>query len=416
MKLSTIYNVISGDTFENIARKEYGNELEANRIAQANPGVFEPLVPGTTLTIPSLPDAPQNLQQQSVADNQNETAILIDGKRFRFWDTIRIIRSIDSMDTLEFSAPFDSDAPDFRNIFKPFSYKTVVITVGGNPLFTGTMVAINPNLENNRKIVTVSGYSLPGVLNDCTPPASASQLEQLEFKGQGLRDIAKKLASPFGISVVFEVNQGAIFEPRVAIESGKRVLSFLIKLAKQRNLIVSNTLPGELLFQKSVDVGKPVARLQQGESPVLSVIPSFNPQKYYSHITGIEPESIGTSGNAFTVKNSRLEGVVRPFTFDVPDTIDADVKEAVQAKIGRMFGNIASYSVSLTTWRDPSGNLWEPNTTVKILAPGAMVYNEYEFIIRSVEFNRNQNTETTLLNLIIPGSFSGEIPEVLPWD
>lgn len=415
MILSTTYNVINGDTFEIIARKKYGDETEANRIAQANPGVSEPLIEGVVLTVPTLPNAPQNLQQQSLSSNQNEVAILIDGTRFRFWQSVRIRRSIDSMDTVEFTAPFDIDAPKFREMFRPFSYKPMVVTVGGIPLFTGTMIGIDPVIENNRKIIAVNGYSLPGVLGDCTPPASEFQLERMQFDDQGLQDITNTLTAPFGIGVDFQADQGAVFE-RVAIKPKKKILVFLMELTKQRNLVLSSTPSGKLLFQQSVDVGNPVVKLQEGTSPVLAITPLFNPQEYYSHVTGIEAEFLGLPGATYTVKNPHLEGVVRPFAFDVPDTVDADLKAATEAKIGRMFGNTALYSVQVDTWRDPSGELWKPNTTLTLLAPDAMVYNEYEFIIRSVNYERGESSEIATLELALPGSFSGKIPESLPWD
>lgn len=410
--MSTTYSVIAGDTFDSIARKKYGTENEADRIARANPGVAEPLTAGTVLTVPVLPSAPKDLQPQAPAADPDETAILIDGTRFRFWDKVRITRAIDAMDTVEFGAPFEADVPGFRETFRPFSFKPVVTTVGGVPLFTGTMVGVSPAVENSQKIVSVSGYSLPGVLNDCTPPASAFPLE---FNNQGLREIATTLAAPFGLSVIFQADQGAIFE-RVATEPGKKVLAFLTELAKQRNLIVSSTPEGALIFWQSVEAGSPVARLQEGSAPVLSVTPFFSPQEYYSHITGIEPVIVGLAGSQFTVKNPRLQGVVRPITFNAPDTLDADVKAAVEAKSGRMFGNMASYSIRVATWRDPQGELWRPNTTVTLLAPDAMVYSEYEFVIRSVELEREGKVKTATLNLVIPGSFSGQVPEVLPWD
>lgn len=410
--MSSTYSVIAGDTFESIARKKYGDDKEADRIARANPGIAEPLSAGTTITVPTLPGAPQNLPSQAPADRDDEVAILIDGERFRFWDKVRITRAIDSMDTVEFGAPFDADAPDFKETFRPFSFKPVAITVGGSPLFTGTMVGVTPVVGNTQKVISVSGYSLPGVLNDCTPPASAFPLE---FNDQGLREIAAAIASPFGVSVEFKADQGAIFE-RVACEPGKKALSFLADLAKQRNLIMSSSSRGAVVFWQSVSSGRPVARLQQGSAPVLSVTPFFSPQEYYSHITGIEPVIVGLEGSQFTVKNPRLQGVTRPITFKAQDTLNADVKGAVEAKAGRMFGNMASYSVRVGTWRDPNGSLWEPNTTVKLLAPEAMVYNEYEFVIRSVEFSRERAVETAILNLVIPGSFSGQTPEALPWD
>ncbi len=413
--MSITYRVITGDTFDLISRKTYGTEKESSRIVRANPGVVEPLTPGTSIAIPDLPGRPQNVKQSAASTELDEVAILIEGVRFRFWSEVRLTRSIDSMDTIEFSAPFQSTNAGFRESFRPFSFKTVEITIGGEPLFTGTMVDVLPILENDNRTLNIAGYSLPGVLEDCTPPASSFQLEQIQFDDAGLRDIATTLAAPFGISVDFQAEQGSVFE-RVAISSGQKILAFLTGLAKQRNLIITSSPKGALVFLKSAESGNPVAVLRQGASPVMSVVPSFISRSYYSDITGIEPTLVGLSGSRFTVRNPRLTGVVRPFTFTVPDTLDADMKQAVEAKAGKMFGNMVTYSVTVDTWRDPAGNIWEPNTLIKLNAPDAMVYTDYEFVVRSIEFNRDSKSETAILKLVIPGAFSGKIPETLPWD
>jgi len=167
-----MYSTVFGDTFELIARKVYGTEIEATRITQANPGVMEPLTPGISLVVPVLPGAPLNVPQAAEASNVSETAVLVDGERFRFWDSIRITRALDTIDMVEFGAPFEADAPGFREAFQPFSFKPLSVTIGGEPFFTGTMIGVNPVLENTRKTIQISGYSLPGVLNDCTVPAS----------------------------------------------------------------------------------------------------------------------------------------------------------------------------------------------------------------------------------------------------
>lgn len=407
-----MYSVVNGDTFISVSRKEYGTEAEAGRIAAANPGVAQPLSPGTTLTIPVLPSAPKDITQNSGAENEDEVSISIDGKRFRFWDKVAITRSIDSVDSVAFSAPFNADSPDAREAFRPFSYKPVDITIGGVPFFKGTMIAIDPVLEENKRTITTGSYALPGVLGDCTAPASSFPLE---FNNQGLRGIAKKLAQPFGINVVFKASQGAVFE-RVALEPGTTILSFLIGLAKQRNLVITSDADGSLVFIQSIVDGVPVARLEQGASPVISVAPVFDPQGYYSHITGIEPVIVGLKGSQHTVKNTKVSGVLRPHTFKAPDTIDSNLPEAVAAKVGRMFGQMVSYAVPVSTWRDPSGNLWEPNTIVTLQAKNAMIYSEYKFVIGSVEFTRDSVSKTAVLNLVIPGAYSGKVPERLPWE
>jgi len=98
------------------------------------------------------------------------------------------------------------------------------------------------------------------------------------------------------------------------------------------------------------------------------------------------------------------------------DAKSGGLKAAVEAKAGRMIGNAVSYSVQVATWRDPGGDLWAPNTTVKLTAPDAMIYSEYEFLIRSVQLERRRAASVATLDLVLPGAFSGTMPEAMPWD
>jgi prophage tail gpP-like protein len=410
--MSKKYVIQQGDTLSLISRKRYGTEDQVENLIKANPGLTEPLRPLTTIIIPDRPQAPKNKPQVVPSNDINEVSIVIDGQRFRFWDRFRITRSIDSIDTMQFSAPFDSSNVEFVEKFRPFSYKDVSVNVGGRRLFTGTMLSIDPDVEPEKKIVLVSCYSTPGVLNDCTMPSSSFPLE---FDNQGLRDIAKSLCLPFGIEVSFAEDQGAVFE-RVALEPGSKVLPFLIKLAQQRNLVIGSTDSGGVEFRRSQDKGQILANFAQGQSPLISVKAQFSPQEYYSHITGLEPTIVGLKGSQFTVKNERLDAKLRPFTFEVTDTLDADVKEAVNSKASRMFANMASYSITVSSWRDSFGDLWKPNTFINLVAPDAMIYNKFKFLVRSVDFDKDAEKETATINLVIPGSFSGKISESLPWD
>lgn len=401
--MSTTYNSITGDTFATVSRKMYGSESDSALVASANPGVVEPIPVGSVLVIPDQPSAPQNLT--SLAPEEG-VVITINGYRFRTWSVVRLTRSIDSVDTLDVSTP----ALDIFN-FKPFGYDSMEVSEGGENLFKGTMVSVDPTISAKSRTLSLSGYSLPGVLNDCTAPAS---LFPLEFNSLKLSAIAAKLLSPFGLSAVFESDEGAVFD-RVAINSNKNVLSFLTELAKQRGLIISSAPNGELLFQKSVSTGLAVATLEEGLQPLVSVASSFNPQGYYSHVTGIEPSSIGIGGGKHTVKNPLLTGVLRPFNFNVDDVVYGGLQAAVEAKAGRMFGDMVTYTAKVASWRAPNGNLWKPNTLLKLTAPSVFIEDPYVFLIKRIVFTRSANAESATLSLTLPGAYSGEIPTSLPW-
>lgn len=402
--MSITYNTISGDSFDTVARKKYGTALGL-LIRSANPSVSEPIPPGTTLVIPDQPNSPKDQHGGAVSEGQDEVAILVGGELFRFWSIISVTRTIDQMDTFALSAPTTT-------AFKPLTFETVSITVGGTPLFTGTMLGVQPSVSASLQIDEVNGYSLPGVLNDCTMPSSAYPVE---FNDQTLEQISKTLLLPFGITSVFVDPAGSTFD-RVSMGEGEKVLAFLAKLAKQRNLVIGSETLGFLRFSSPNGEGNIVARLQQGTAPLVSINPLFNPQQYYSDVTGIEPVLVGLQGQKHTVKNDRLSSVVRPFTFVVHDAVQGGLKAVVEAKAARMFADAVKYTVDVATWRNAEGGLWSPGDTIQLDAPSAKVFGFFTFLIRSVTFRAMPNGRTASLDLVLPTVFSGGIPERMPWD
>lgn len=409
--MSTTYNIEAGDTLEKVSKKVFGTEIHSGHIFRSNPGISTTLVTGTSLTIPPLPEYPGDLPKILGIDGSNNVQIYIDGKRFEFWDDLVIKRSIDSLDVISFTAPFEYDAPGFRETFVPFSYKPLRVLVGNDVLLTGTILANKPAIDAERNVIQVSGYSLPGVLNDCM---ASSNSYPLEFKNVTLKDIARAISKPFGLSVDFQSDPGDVFTS-VKLKPHEKPLSFLSDLARKRNLIVSSTNNGKLRFWNSKPALDPVSNLEVGKSPLLDVVPEFNEQDFFSHVTGLSFAATGVPGEPYTDKNPYLEGVYRPFTFGASNTDNSNIKVTVGAKVGRMYANMASFTVNVSTWRTKQRGLWEPNTTVQLFAPQAMIYKPFKFLIRSVELKRTSNSETATLNLILPGSFAGKAPESLPW-
>jgi prophage tail gpP-like protein len=353
----------------------------------------------------------------------DEVAIAIDRKTWRFWADLEIRRALDNFSTVAFTAPFEVERKEFKDTFRPFSFKPLTVGVGGSDLFTGTMIDVVPKIDKDGKRVSVSAYSKPAVLADSDAPASALPFETNDLT---LKQIADQLCAPFGLTVVLEGPAGSKFKrsrfgkkfKHHTSQPDGKVHDYLVGLAKQRALVMSDTPKGELLFRQSAQPGNAVARLKEGVPPVLSVAPTFSPQEYFSEITGYVAGKHGHRGAKQTERNHRLSssGVLRVHSFLLDDIEKGDAPSAVRAKLGRMYANVLAIVVEVPTWRDPKGNLWEPNTTIKLTAPDAMVYTECEFLIRDVILRQSRDARSAALGLVLPGAFTGDIPTKLPWD
>jgi prophage tail gpP-like protein len=320
---------------------------------------------------------------------------------------------MDNFSTAEFKTPFEPDRIEFRKIFRPFSFKPLQVLVDNEPFFTGTLVGLEPERTAEESSATISGYSLPAVIQECTAPGSSVPHS---WEKIGLRAITEAILAPFKLGVAMMGDEGAKFE-KLALKEGKKIYEFLVELAQQRGMVISNTKGGDLLYWRSVEPGNPVARIAEDVQALVKISAKFNAQEYYSEVTGFTPATRRKTGTQHTEPNPWLRTVLRPLSFHLDDIDKGDVVQATKAKLGRVFANMAAYSVeNIPTWRDPNGHLWEPNTTLKLLAPSAMCYHESELIIRNVTLTQSSKKWTSALDLVLPGAFSGKIPQHVPWE
>jgi prophage tail gpP-like protein len=351
-----------------------------------------------------------------MATPRPENVVLrIDGKEWEGWTSLEVCLQMDSFSTVQFEAPFEPERLDFRETFRPFTFKRVEVLSEQTPLFTGTMMDVDPNVDASSRTVTVTAYALPAVLGDCTAPGATVPHE---FKKVGIREIATQLLQPYGLSLRVPpgVDLGAVFA-KAKLEEGEKVFEFLVNLIQQRTLILSNTPEGELLCWKSIAAGNPRARLIGGEPPIGKITPAFSPQDYFSEITGFGPTRRRGTGGKWTEKNPWLKNVLRSHSFKLDNTEKGDAPTEARNKLARMFANMASWSVEdVPTWRDPQGDLWEPNTTHLVTAPDAMIYRESELLVRKVTLKQDADSYTADIDWVLPGVFSGEIPTELPWN
>lgn len=340
-----------------------------------------------------------------------EWTLQVGNVNYAHWTSLTYRRAIDSIDTVTFTAPFNPDSKSHRDLFRPATYKEIKLRYGGEVVFTGTMLNPVPRQDGDSTTVQVSAYSLCGVWEDNTLPPSSLPTQ---FDGLKLEQIAKALGSPFELTPEFSRASGAPFK-KVSLDPSSTPLQFISDLARQRGFVVGANADGQPLFWESIAAsGKPVARLNGNKQPVLSVTPNQEDRKLYSQITGIVQSKNGRTGTKHTTLNGLIDGF-RPLVFSVEDTEPADLPQVVEAKLGRTIAEAISYTVEVGTVLDESDVLFDRNAHVSLKAPEVMIYSDYSFITRAVTFNVSDSAETASLELMLPGAFSGEAPDSLPW-
>lgn len=340
----------------------------------------------------------------------DELTLRIGGRDFRGFSGLKLTTSIETFWTLSLTAPFEPDNAAHRATFRPYSYQDVDVLMGGKQLFPGTMLTAIPSFDSQRSAVEVVCYARPAVINDSVFPEGTT-----EFKGLNLRQVTEALIAPWGLRLQMNGDPGPAFES-VTIERTDKVGPFIVELAKQRGFLVSNTRDGKLLLHKPKK-SRPFHRFKLGEQPLFSLeVGEPKPQEFWSSVTGFTPAKTGRDGVQYKFDNPHLDNL-RPHAVELTDTDDADCQDATARFVGRMLANAATYTMSAPTWLVPAGNApILAGETLGLLAPRAMIYRSYDFIVRNSVLERSGTKTACSLELAIPEAFDGEMPRRMPWD
>jgi prophage tail gpP-like protein len=439
------HTVISGDTLGAIAIRYLGSFQKWNKIVEVNPMLSgrkkasdgSPLVfPGDNLIIPSeektesptvlpnpQPEPPTYIANAKtkkpvktiqLGGNEQDVSILVDGKQFIGFTGYEINLNYDSFDTFSFSAPYDVAMKDIKDTIMPFAFKDCAVYYNGNLLFNGTLLTPDPELSNGAKEISLQGYPLCGILNDCTIPLAKYPAS---YDGLTLKEIAEPLCESYGIGVEFQSDPGSQFK-EISFEPTEKVLNLLSKLAQQQQLLFTNDTGGRLVFFKPQKEPSFVS-FKEGEMPLMSLKSKFNAQGFYSHINGFTKVDKEKEPLAYTWENRYLteKGITRFMTIIINDAeTQDDLEKGVVAFAGRMFADCVSYDLECEGHLTSNGSLFKKGMTVSVNAPGAMIMSDTDFIARNIKLKRDTTGKTASISLVLPGSFTEEIPEVLPWE
>ena len=426
--MSKAHNVQSGDTLGSIAIKYLGSSAQWGKISGANPQLANrrkaadgsPIIyPGDTLVIPedqteSRPSNAATVKPIALSDGEQDVSIIIDGKKFTGFTSYSINLSYDSFDTFSFSAPYDPNLTGLSEIIVPFSYRPCEVFYNDVLMFKGRLLTPNPELTDTSSEITLQGYPLCGVLNDCMVPPTKYPLQ---CNGINMKGIAEAACNPYGIPVIFDGDIGDNFS-EVSIEPTDKILDFLSRLAKQRNLLFTNNEKGQLVFFNP-KAESTFVTFVEGRKPLTAIKPQFNAQNFFSHITGFGKTDAEYPSLSYTFENKYLinKGIIRHHSLTIDDAeTSSDIENATRAHAGRMFADCISFELSCEHHTNENNEVFTKGMTVGVSAPSAMISGETKFVARNVKLSRTVEGKTATLTLVLPGAYSGEIPEVFPWE
>jgi len=260
------------------------------------------------------------------------------------------------------------------------------------------------------ELAALGGYSLPGVLEDCTIPVSLYPLQSDKLT---LREIASKLLKPFGLSMVVDPEVASLMDQVYDTSKANAtdsIKSYLTGLTAQKNIVLTHNEKGQLLFTKAKTAQKPL--IEFGNIPGTRMSLSFNGQQMHSDITVMkEADMDGGNAGQYTIKNPYVPFVFRPRVVIQNAGDDNSTREAARNILAAELKNM-QLTIEIDRW-DVNQKLIKPNSIVSVQNPDIYLFKKTNWFVEEVSYTGDQSSMTATLKCVLPEVYNGQLPEYL---
>jgi prophage tail gpP-like protein len=332
----------------------------------------------------------------------------INDKAVDFFNSFSIGLAYNSiMSDFAFKSFFNPENQDHKDIFKPLTYPEVKVEHEGELLITGTLIKNTLTEAPADELIDIGGYSLTGVLEDCEIPVGLYPLQNV---GLSLRQIVQKIIKPFGLKIkvddLVSGDMDKVYRSSTANEN-QSIKSYLDTLASQRNIVMSHTTKGELLFTRPNTSKAPIADFTEGLKTRMEL--SIDGQAMHSSITVYrEADSEGGNSGQTTIDNP-LVSVYRPKVKTQSAGNDVSTSEAARTALAEELKSI-KLTIQTDRWT-VDDKIIRPNEIITVTSPRLYLYNKTRWFIESVRLMGDNTQTTALITCGLPEVYDRKTPK-----
>jgi len=326
--------------------------------------------------------------------------LYVNGLIYSGWKTATITRSLDAIaGKFELSTTDRWDAK--RERWTIFPGDTCVLKVDGETLITGYVDSASPSYTSTSHDISIAGRDKTCDVVDCSVNVS-------QITGKTLAGIAKALAEPYGISVLTEIDTGAVFNS-FALQPGETCWEAIDRAAKQRFMAVTTDGNGNLLIGKIAEK-EATDELREGVN-ILSASAAYDNTNRFKHYKVLGQSSVaelGTEAARQAVVSTATDANVSRFRLKVltaeTEATDGSSQKRAEQEAALRAANSTKVQVQVQGWRQSDGALWPLNALVKIHSP--MLSVSEKLLITSVQFGVSSGEGfTTNMELSRPDAY-----------
>lgn len=341
----------------------------------------------------------------------DELTLEVGGRLISGWDQIRVTRSIQRLPS-DFSLSLMDYYPgsDDKQLVAPG--EPCVVRLGDDSVVTGYIDRWDATIGPSRHEVHACGRGKCQDLVDCSAIWPNNVIEQATPL-----QIAQKLATPYGISVGTDITDLQNV-PQFSLNWGESSQEVIDRMMRWAALLYYD-LPDGSLWLTRVGTRKAASGVAVGTN-IQEAWYSSSCDERYSEYTGISMPTTAvteiSAGDAYasvtlsTASDPEMAAMrYRNLAVLIESTLNTygAAQQYIDWEMNRRFGRSRVLHVTVDSWRDTAGTLWEPNTLIPITAPQLNLNNE-AWLLGEVTFQKDNRGTTAEMMLMPAQAFTVE--------
>jgi prophage tail gpP-like protein len=355
-------------------------------------------------------------------------------RRLTYFTNYEIHMKYDSIgSTFKFDYYFDPNNPEHKELSCVGHYHIATLKEGDRTLMTGFILSIVFDDHSEEQLVSISGYSLPGVLQDCEVPfgtindwfakkrpviinniVNNTWPGTLQSNGLSLREVAEKILNPFQLTMVIDPSVAADMEKpydETTAKESQTAKSYICELAAQKNIIVTDDEFGRVVFTRPKKK-KAILQFVRGDKaiPGTKMNLAFNGQGMHSHIKAIQQNDIYED---IPTSNALVDNQYVPFVFRPHVCVQnsGDANDTIQAAKNVRAKELKNMPLTIETDRwGVNGVIFRVGDFVEVTNPKLYLYKASSWFIEELTLKGDPEKAVATMHCVVPEVYTGEEP------
>lgn len=339
-------------------------------------------------------------------------------RKVRFFNRFNFDMAYDAVGSaFSFDFYYDPENREHKEMTCLTHYHECQVFFGNQLIMTGVITNNKFNHAVAKELTGFSGYSKPGILQDCSIPP---EIYPLQSDGVSIENIARKCISPWVTGKGKSYKLSMVVDPAVSGKMSKtiaksnagetdKIKDYLHGLCSQKDIIMSHNEKGELLFTSANTDQSAVFEFdgRKNMMPGTKISLDYDGTGMHSHIYVKKSASKdgGNAGDDF-IRNPFVPFIYRPIVISQSSGDDNDTGSAARRALGKELESGLTLTITTDRWRTNDGKMILPGQMVSVYDPEIYIWERTNWFIKSIKYKGDEKETTATLTCVLPESYN----------